>query len=677
MYRVHSTRLSRFCRLSVHVLRLPRSFRFNVPMLHSRFSMQASVMAAVMWPEGGGECRPEPGSCSKFCLPNGVGYLPREYLMTFKYNDLSTCSHEPTSSESPTTKLLAACETTSLALTDAHGKITKTWKVMIPADVAAEWDFKTTQNYGCDFCHETPGAGFGSSKAQCDGPESFFGDSGLHSNHQQCEAYRSECRQALRDMSVPYLGSLTGIATTWKWPNSVIMDHGVPGEIYACGQPMQSDKLTASSWFLFRFQSLDPSSDEAYVEQVIPLGWLPSDPDSLGVERCTLLHQPGWGGRFTKEGIGARLFVIPKATGKLAWTAAARGCAMQYGRDGAKNCDVEDTRGHPSCDCNSKPCSEFAKVFTGRANPSCFLSMTEEPIRTIVDQNKECWLAFMSTFKLDGDKSLKAQNFWATSAVIGGNVEGMALFDNKLGENHAAIVRCNDKAWRDHCWLEFHWYARGMSWEWFFYLKNKASAVFNFLFSSKEFAGGIGPQLEQFNSIMGYNPLNPGASSLGFKDPKLNQIRLPFSKPIYFFSACPALMDRSGKKARNTLENSVPLFIPGVAQLSCSLVRAMKIPAGACSLSHDSGAGTRVGTHNYFHLSFGGGTWENRFREGALIKSRNVEQQVFLMRYPILQVRFASNAYLLGMCITRLMAMQPCPRHTQTWPASPCALGHS
>lgn len=37
------------------------------------------------------------------------------------------------------------------------------------------------------------------------------------------------------------------------------------------------------------------------------------------------------------------------------------------------------------------------------------------------------------------------------------------------------------------------------------------------------------------------------------------------------------------------------------------------------------------------HLAFTGATWENRNRDGSLLRNGNVEQRIFLMRYPILQ----------------------------------------
>ena len=90
--------------------------------------------------------------------------------------------------------------------------------------------------------------------------------------------------------------------------------------------------------------------------------------------------------------------------------------------------------------------------------------------------------------------------------------------------------------------------------------------------------------------------------------------------------------------AGNVLEYSFPLYsVFGVgryAGLGCSLVRALKIPSNVASISHDSSVGAEP--HNYFSLAFNGATFEQR--TPALFDSgRFVAQQIYVMRYPILQ----------------------------------------
>ena len=62
--------------------------------------------------------------------------------------------------------------------------------------------------------------------------------------------------------------------------------------------------------------------------------------------------------------------------------------------------------------------------------------------------------------------------------------------------------------------------------------------------------------------------------------------------------------DDSDNHGVNQLEYSVPVYSEGYATRGCSLVRAVKVPAGAGSLSHDSCCGSEP--HNYFSLGFVG-----------------------------------------------------------------------
>ena len=62
-------------------------------------------------------------------------------------------------------------------------------------------------------------------------------------------------------------------------------------------------------------------------------------------------------------------------------------------------------------------------------------------------------------------------------------------------------------------------------------------------------------------------------------------------------------------------------------------------------MSHGSSVGAEP--HNYFSLAFTGGTWAARTATKPLINTMNVEQRIFLVRYPILQtlVPMSSSMY--------------------------------
>ena len=65
-------------------------------------------------------------------------------------------------------------------------------------------------------------------------------------------------------------------------------------------------------------------------------------------------HQPGWGGRGSAQlGDGGRLWVAPRASGKNAWAATARGCWTHLFETGSDGCDT-----------NGKPCSSYAGAST-------------------------------------------------------------------------------------------------------------------------------------------------------------------------------------------------------------------------------------------------------------------------------------------------------------------------
>ena len=105
------------------------------------------------------------------------------------------------------------------------------------------------------------------------------------------------------------------------------------------------------------------------------------------------------------------------------------------------------------------------------------------------------------------------------------------------------------------------------------------------------------------------------------------------------------------------MEYSIPAYVPVLSTSGCSMVRATKVPRGGNYLSHDSCCGAEP--HNYFAISFGGGTWEQRTRTEdvskrlPIIKYGEAEQRIFLIRYPILQTLlmnrdlFTKNAIIL------------------------------
>ena len=68
----------------------------------------------------------------------------------------------------------------------------------------------------------------------------------------------------------------------------------------------------------------------------------------------------------------------------------------------------------------------------------------------------------------------------------------------------------------------------------------------------------------------------------------------------------------------------------------------MKIPSNVASMSHDSSVGAEP--HNYFSLAFNGATFEQRTPN--LFESNNfVAQQIYVMRYPILQTVWGESGF--------------------------------
>ena len=153
---------------------------------------------------------------------------------------------------------------------------------------------------------------------------------------------------------------------------------------------------------------------------------------------------------------------------------------------------------------------------------------------------------------------------------------------------------------------------------------------------------------------------------------------IAFEKPVYFLNVCPAKVLRGAELSENTnektfkelkdtfgagniLEYDYPLYsafgVGRYAGLGCSLVRAMKIPSNVASMSHDSSVGAEP--HNYFSLAFNGATFEQR--TPALFESgRFVAQQIYVMRYPILQTVWGEKG--LGLVSEDEIRLQVCAR---------------
>ena len=151
-------------------------------------------------------------------------------------------------------------------------------------------------------------------------------------------------------------------------------------------------------------------------------------------------------------------------------------------------------------------------------------------------------------------------------------------------------------------------------------------------------------------------------------------IRIPFEKPVYFLNVCPAKVLRGAEftgpldkwlgdnfGSGNLLEYDYPLYSAfGVGRyvgLGCSLVRAMKIPSNVASMSHDSSVGAEP--HNYFSLAFNGATFEQR-TPNLFASNRFVAQQIYVMRYPILQTVWGESGF--GLKSEDEIRLQVCTR---------------
>ena len=149
---------------------------------------------------------------------------------------------------------------------------------------------------------------------------------------------------------------------------------------------------------------------------------------------------------------------------------------------------------------------------------------------------------------------------------------------------------------------------------------------------------------------------------------------LALEKPVYFLNVCPADVLRgaeladadtfadstSSSEASNLLEYAYPLYSDfeegRFDGLGCSLVRAMKIPSNVASMSHDSSVGAEP--HNYFSFAFNGATFEQR-TPTLFAPNRFVAQQIYVMRYPILQTVWGENG--LGLVSEDEIRIQVCP----------------
>ena len=318
----------------------------------------------------------------------------------------------------------------------------------------------------------------------------------------------------------PYYGSLTGIAVTADGRSSDPV-------VYACGQPLESDYLNETKWFLYKMKLVElpgRNAKVALIEEITPLAWLGTL--EMGVTKCFVSHQPGW-----KQARGSarmlvdapKLWVGPKAEGKNAWLATARGCHLN---------DIEDGTSNEQCDDNRVGTAHCAGTTTGLLKSSaCMLKHSSASFGTEANDGLnqinmiwESWLAYNNDVPspliggTDDPESCKlrwnklsemclqgiaaglgteaaalqqassmisdvtgmrgskhqvlnvneggSDHHWATSVVIGQGVEGMVFFDNKLDESHVAIARCDPDAWRDHCWLEYHWYDAYFDLDW-------------------------------------------------------------------------------------------------------------------------------------------------------------------------------------------------------------------
>ena len=153
-------------------------------------------------------------------------------------------------------------------------------------------------------------------------------------------------------------------------------------------------------------------------------------------------------------------------------------------------------------------------------------------------------------------------------------------------------------------------------------------------------------------------------------------VGIVFEKPVYFLNVCPANVLRGAELADNAdafavledsfgagniLEYDYPLYsafgVGRYAGLGCSLVRAMKIPSNVASMSHDSSVGAEP--HNYFSFAFNGATFEQRTAD-LFGSNRFVAQEIYVMRYPILQTVWGESGF--GLVSEDEIRLQVCAR---------------
>lgn len=605
------------------------NFRFPVPLLDSKYALQSSTFYSVQWPKGFGppagwsvglechgcpssdvkycplKCKCRPG-CMGTCLPNGVGYLPERYIFAYKYGRMASCSngvmygvqsqHSPSSPPSPPppspslppdqnfpppppprvpprVREKPTCKPTILAMGNSKGVLVDTWRIMVPTSV--DWTDDKVQDF-CD--HDT-------------------------------EAYHE------------YYGSLTGIAHTKDKQNGVV---------YGCGRPFEREDMKPRVWFLFRFRGplvddegnarntgpLADGAGKAYIDQVIPLQWLgpdQDDPDKGIVERCLLAHQPGWGGRGSANtGVNPKLWVVPGLMrGTDSWMATARACplAPDSGCSGGPYADDETGR-----------CAD-AKAGGGRSTaigvlqePGCFLSHLYD------DAGRHRVVEDGWDLQLEGFKSNILHK--AANLVVGSSVAGLSFFDNKLDESHVALARCKT-SYRDHCWLEFHWFDPR------FTLEKLIDALDIVEHVKKTTLGDMLFKKGAFESMDSYKQ-GPGVQSAidtftSTRDTSENSkflrgFTLEMDMPITFLNPAAAEIERENRAGEIFVKNRYDYtlwywpriifdVIPGIGPTLAkqllgwggkTMVRAMKVPSGLVSLAHDSSVGGRP--HNHFHV---------------------------------------------------------------------------
>lgn len=214
------------------------NFRFTVPMLNSKFSMQSSTFLNLEWPLGGNaagvncegcpencptgcSCTVGPsngahtnnqpnGGCFGVCGPNGVNMLPKNYLFTYKYESLATVSQsEPMGGKASV-----------IARTNAKGAIAQTWMVVVPANV--DWAGTDTQEWDCS-CTDEPAIRLVlQDGAHCD-QSAMSPEDWCAAKEQTCKAKLFDSDSAHPAKAVPYYGSLTGVAVT-KPPSAATDD---------------------------------------------------------------------------------------------------------------------------------------------------------------------------------------------------------------------------------------------------------------------------------------------------------------------------------------------------------------------------------------------------------------------------------------------------------------------